>query len=431
MHTQKTVKISEIYLDNDNPRHVAIDNEPDIIKHLVAKENIKALAKSIVALGSTSPLERVALFSHPKVKGAYCSAEGNRRICALKLLADPSKAPNESTRKTFESLAKKLSSPLLTIDAVIFDDPETARPWISLRHEGPQDGAGTKPWNPVQKARWNAKGEGPNNPNIQASLLVDYAVKHGLVDEADRSGISVTTLTRYLSSPVFRHTVGLVDNKSLRVNVPKEEFDRVAERFLLDSVTPDSGVNSRTSAHQRKEYASKLRTEGVAPHGRMAEVDLLIAPVTTKTSTKRDSGSPKRRPRVIPSSFAAHIANPVLKRMYDELKGIDPDEFTFAATYLLRAVIEMSASLRLKKAGIAQPKELHQKLEKLADLLEKEGKTDREVKVLRTMANNKHSPFSPDTIGHFVHGGAVPTKTDLYACWDSVQELMSTIFIAK
>ena len=86
------VKLNQIYLDLNNPRHDPLDSEQDAIAHLVANSNIKVLAKHISEIGSTSPLELMALVPNPKVKNGYITAEGNRRLCALKLLNDPDKA---------------------------------------------------------------------------------------------------------------------------------------------------------------------------------------------------------------------------------------------------------------------------------------------------------------------------------------------------
>src|SRR5688500_8905980 len=101
------VDLARVYLDNVNPRHDPIDNEREIIAHLLAREYVKPLARDIAERGSLSPLERLAVIPHPSVRDAYISVEGNRRVCALKLLADPEKAPDESDRRYFRQQAAK------------------------------------------------------------------------------------------------------------------------------------------------------------------------------------------------------------------------------------------------------------------------------------------------------------------------------------
>ncbi|MCL2789868.1 MAG: hypothetical protein FWD79_04415 [Desulfobulbus sp.] len=104
---------------------------------------------------------------------------------------------------------------------------------------------------------------------------------------------------------------------------------------------------------------------------------------------------------------------------------MDADDFSFAATYLLRAVIEKMTVLFLRKQGSGNnPKELHVKLSLMADTLKNDGWNDRQLKFLRIVASDKDSRYSPDSIGNFVHGGAVPTKENANKMWDSLEEVI-------
>ena len=64
---------------------------------LLGKEKVRKLAEDIATKG-ISPLDRLGVTAHPKVNDSYVAVEGNRRLCALKLLADPEKAPTELMR---------------------------------------------------------------------------------------------------------------------------------------------------------------------------------------------------------------------------------------------------------------------------------------------------------------------------------------------
>ena len=115
-------------------------------------------------------------------------------------------------------------------------------------------------------------------------------------------------------------------------------------RFLFDAGDKNSGVSSRSTAEERKNYATKLRKEGDAPTTR----GLPATPATADSSGGKDDSStkPKRNNRgreydrtVIPASFKSHISkDKVLKRIYDEMRTLDAD-FAFSAAYLLRALI--------------------------------------------------------------------------------------------
>ena len=88
--------------------------------------------------------------------------------------------------------------------------------------------------------------------------MIDYARSQKLLPTDELDSISITTMTRYLSNPVFRDTLGLKDGKTLVITVPTDEFNRVVSRFLADILDPNSGVNSRTKIEDRKQYANKV-----------------------------------------------------------------------------------------------------------------------------------------------------------------------------
>lgn len=435
-YTIKKVNVSRIYLDNDNPRHDPIENEPEIISYLIKNEHVKRLARHIAEAGSTSPLERIGIVPHPKVRNAYIAAEGNRRLCAIKLLADPDKADTEANKRYFRNLATGMEALIDSFEAVIFDTHQEARRWVSLRHEGEQGGVGTLAWNSLQKTRFNAQEGGGSNPNIQASLLMEYARKSELLTNDEIDSLSITTITRYLTNPVFRSAMGLLDNKSLAITVPVDEFNRAIQKFLKDALEPGSGVNSRTSAAEREKYTNKLRKDGLLPTT-LDQPPTELSGESKKTPAaqpepkaestkepKRNNRSPDDRKTIIPADFTAHINDKTLKRLYDELRTLEAETYSFAATYLTRAVIERIATLLLKENGKPCPDELNKKLEHVAVFLADKGMTDRELKALRTMGSDRDSRYSPDTIGHFVHGGAIPTRVNAIKLWDSIEAVL-------
>lgn len=431
----KDVRVALIYMDRENPRHEAMDGDPEMIAYLLQHEGVRTLAKDIATKGSLSPLEMMALVPHPKIKGSFIPAEGNRRVCALKLLEDPDRAPSEPDKKYFRGLRDLMPKPIKQIEARVFKNKIEARPWVSIRHEGEQGGIGTKKWNAEQKARFNMEGSERSNPNAQATQLLEYAVESKLISDGEKADIAVTTLTRYLTNPVFRDTVGLQNSRDLNITVPKEEFDRAVTRFLRDAGNKDSLVSSRSSAEERKAYATTMRKDGDAPTTRGLPATPATAAATgskeeASTKSKRNNRGREHDRTVIPASFKTHISkDKVLKRIYDELRTLDAD-FTFSAAYLLRALIEQTCVLYLKQEskGKTPPKELHQKIEAVEKLLEAEGVDDRVRKNLRVMANNKDSTASPDTLGHFVHGGAVPSKQDVFRTWDNISGAFSHIY---
>lgn len=437
----KSISLSRIYLDPENPRHGEMANELSIIHHLIEKEDIKPLAKHIAETGGTSPLELIALIPHPKIKSGFIATEGNRRMCALKLLADPDKAKSERDKKYFRNLSEKLAEPITHMNAVVFDDRQSARQWFSLRHEGEQGGIGTKNWDAQQKSRFSMQ-EGGRTPNALAILLKDYAKERGLLSAQELESISITTLTRYLSNPVLRHALGLESASELLITVPTEEFEHALSKFLHDALTPGSGFSSRSDAAGRKRYAEQLVADGHAPTTRglppsapgaghspqdegRSEAEHSEPEVDQKPKA-RNKRNPDDRRYVVPVGYVANINDPIFLRLFKELQRIEAEQFSFAATYLLRATIEQATALYLMKHGHTPPKDFHLKLNRAAELLEANGldKRSKAIRQLRKMATSADSAYSPDTIGNFVHGGAIPTRVYAIRFWDSFTPVM-------
>lgn len=432
------VAVRNVYLDNENPRHDPIDNEPEIIAYLMAKETVRPLAEDIAAWG-LSPLERMAVTPHPRVKGSYVTLEGNRRFCSLKLLNDPEKAPTPADKKAFQEARSAMQNIPKDLEVVIFDSRDDARHWLRLRHGGEQGGKGTKQWKAAQKTRFEHQAGGAgSSPNQQALSMIDYARSRGFLKEADAARLSITTLTRYLSNPSVRDALALNDHRTMTITAPQEQFDVVVKRFLSDALD-GTDVHSRTSAADRKAYAAKLRKEKVTPADHLDEpIELNPAtggrigePESKSKKRQRDNLSPDKRRHVIPSEFTAKISNKVLKRLYDELKSIETEEHTFATAYLLRAFIEQLVVLYLKQNRIPHQADLHVLVGRLADYLQQQGgMTDRDVKPFRVMANQRHSTTSPETLGAFVHGSIIPTRAEINRTWDSIEPLVGVVLQA-
>lgn len=451
------ISVKRIYLDAENPRHEALPDEASIIRHLIAHESVRNLAKDIAEAGSVSPLEPLAVIRHAKIKTAYTVVEGNRRVCALKLLMDPDKAGTEKDRRYFSNLASGMEKGISKVQAVEFESREAAIRWFSLRHRGEQDGVGTKSWDTHQLARFNLRTN-TRDPNSQAVLLVEYAREHHLLTRQEVEALkanSITTLTRYLSNPVIRHALGLHDGNSIQVVVADQEFHRALTRFLRDSLSPEtSGVSSRTKVADRKAYASKLTQDGAAATGHSATPrmpgtdihpngeavppsassnpslpsptgDAAVAAGTGSGGTARSNQHPDKRRKVIPATFRVRIQDKALRRMYQELRDLDATVFTFAATALFRSVLEKSTALYLISAGKQPDQKLGEKLKQLNMALSEGGMSHRDLKFLRSISTDggKDSPWSPDTLGHYIHGGSVPTPSYIFRYWDNMEHV--------
>ncbi len=277
----KPVKVLDLLLYRDNPRHTNKGNQQEVIDYLVSDEEVFNLARHMSQMGM-NPLEFVAVF--PDGDGNLVVAEGNRRVCAAQLLTDPDKAP-ESIRSRIKALAAN-SQDVSEINVVEFDDYETAQPWLQVLHDGEQEGVGRRRWKPEQKARATTN----KSTDALAVALIDYAIQHGVISAADRPSIQISTATRYLANPTVRQALGIASTATsgiITIFTDEDRFTKVLADFF-DGIKGDTGGNkrlhSRSVSRDWLEYAKHLEDAFGVPDttAKSATVSL---PTQTKPTT--------------------------------------------------------------------------------------------------------------------------------------------------
>lgn len=154
---RENMSIDLLLLSDGNPRLDPSLGEDEAIFNMINDQNDKLieLASDIVKYG-LNPLDTIGVYPSETYRGFYEVGEGNRRICALKLLISPERIQhiNSSLYSKFLSLSKEYSTPN-SIEVVVFNDEISMRHWMEIRHMGEQSGKGLSKWNSVQKARFN------------------------------------------------------------------------------------------------------------------------------------------------------------------------------------------------------------------------------------------------------------------------------------
>lgn len=249
------VAVGRIFLAPHNPRFEPVETEAQAIERLCAREDVVPLARDIARYG-ISPLERFALTQLPGTAStpAYYVEEGNRRVCALKLLIDPERAPAK-LRSTFEEIADAWNEPLDTINAAVFSDTDTLRIWLDRTHSGPQGGVGRKNWSADQKQRFFG-----GSKNQLAQHVLDYAERERMITKAERQG-KLTTAQRFLNPAIFQEAIGLDQSNAseLQRTRPKADFDVMLRRFMRDLVE-GKAVTSRMNRPEITAYVRQLTT---------------------------------------------------------------------------------------------------------------------------------------------------------------------------
>ncbi len=314
---QEEIPLSKLFLDLQNPRFEPVKDEAAAIAHLAKDEKVSALAEDIVRQGGLNPLEIIGVILATGIKASskkYTVVEGNRRICALKLLGDPDLAPPEF-RKRFTKLAEKWKE-AKSLNALVFKSREEAKPWLERLHEGEKDGVGRRAWDAPQKQRFTGTAK-----NAPAMLLLDYAVEEGWVSKEETDGL-LTTIQRFINNPVLRNQLGIAgtDREVLRRDRPQEDFNKLAERFIKDAATSKNApmkmrkVHSRANGEDIVTYANNL-IQNVSTSGERIEPEVVNGDGSS-SQKKKQSRKTRPRPPEVPQTLHHDQA------LYDSLKKI-------------------------------------------------------------------------------------------------------------
>jgi hypothetical protein len=188
---EKTIKVTDIHLDQENPRFPPVNSQREAIDAMLTDqgEKIATLALDIYQNG-LNPSVKLILFKEGK---HFVDGDGNRRLTALKILETPSLADGfPKVRKRIDAILKRPGDVPTEVGCVIFSDRTAARHWISVNHGGEQEGRGQITWNPEQKDRFERK------PSIGLEAL-DLLTHKGFISAADKAQVNKSTLDRLLS----------------------------------------------------------------------------------------------------------------------------------------------------------------------------------------------------------------------------------------
>lgn len=354
-----TIAVDRIFLDQENPRHEPYQNQSEVIDYLCKDEYVFELAKDISKHG-LNPLELFALIPQGEKTGknaSYNVAEGNRRMCAIKLLNDPELAP-ANKRKEFEKLAEQAEN-ISEIQAVIFDNKDDVNLWLDRIHGGVQGGIGRKSWNAEQKTRHLG-----DKKNILAQYILDYAAEKKLITNEDRKG-KLTTVQRYLSNPLMREALGLDSSniEDISRNRSQEDFDLLLKQFLED--LKKGKVNSRSNAKAIEDYSRELGSIEGQTGKRVEPVSITTEPPTKQK--KKKSSPPKKpsKPQRLPYEEdifkkLQELSNYKLERIYYSVCSIHLEEHTSLISVGIWSFIESLTA----KAGRNSSTDFHSFLSK-------------------------------------------------------------------
>lgn len=368
---RQLVPVSKIDLDLNNSRFDSpAKNQDDAVKKIIelnrtsSGNKVIKLAQHIIQHGF-NPAEQVILFASGS-SGRYLDKEGNRRICAMKLLKKPSILPVDFLeKKRFETLAKQIKQKKITLDdpfCVIFEDEAVADLWVNVMHTGDNDGYGKIKWGSKEIENHKARIKGKKSNLLQ---LRDFIEQSEFTTPEMRTvfrKMPHTNFERLLSSDDIRKQFGIkFDKEGLFLIAPEEEVVTAIYRVAFDFVgNPDEAARKKVAdiytKEKRGQYIEGIKS--ILPKNTIEpqKVDIEISdePNEPLSLPKRGKVRIKKRKGMIPTGLIPEWATEKIRQVMIELEQIDFKNFPIASSVLFRIFFETILSAYLAKSGHLQ-----------------------------------------------------------------------------
>jgi hypothetical protein len=436
----RNIPLAALHLDIKNPRHEPQNDDLSEIKEFLAEQGSKIirLIRDIASSGM-HPAELPIVAPDDNDPQGFTVLEGNRRLLALRLLADPGLAEiagKPSIKRALEQIARQPEVPKIdSLYCVVFPDRDEAAHWIELRHTGMNEGMGIVGWDSFQVARFN------KTKYRIARMVAEHVRDNTPTDEQLRHAIPrmyLSTLARLVNDPGIREACGVqVDAEGLKFNLPRAEVDKALTRIVSDVALRKIKVGNVMNREDRHRYMGALAKENALPTPTAQRVDpYSVAAAQVAKRQKRGRPASTSRASLIASTCILKITEPRVNDVYLELRNLEVGRFTNCAAVMLRVFLELSLNAHAKNRFSFKPHGRHREVQlsdkilNAADYLEANKIRSRgELDAIRRMARDKNDLFGIPTLNAYVHNpNLAPRPTDLKITWNNMQSFMEALW---
>lgn len=442
-YERELIPLARLRLNKENDRHGPLPSEVECLDWLLThhRDHMLNLAKDIAEHG-LSPLDSILVLpASTETPGEYVVWEGNRRVAALKLLDDPNRCHDQGLYRRFAKTKNEAQAALPTeVECVVAPSNEEADRLIELRHQGPQDGIGTVPWDARQKERHQER----------LGKRGRYAFSHDVLDAiADRleadlrervQGMEfpISTLDRILKDTRARKFLGLSTEGGApqRVFEEKETLKGLV-KILLDLAEGRLPVRKVYTSDKIREYLDGFPKKNTPDPRTVLQEPV---PLTAHEGKLHDASVAKARPRpvaherkrLIPAGVSYRIEDARLNVIYHELRRLDVETYRNAVSVLFRVFLELSVDFYLDSQAVkyfAHDK-LASKIQKAVIHMKEKGWLDKKAsKGIDSAVSSKNDLHSVDTFHAYVHNRRFqPLPSDLNTAWDNLQPFLDVLF---
>lgn len=446
--------MASLLLDETNPRFPleGVESQREAINALLgdAPTKIVRLAEDIVAEGGLNPTELSVVVEED---GDYVVIEGNRRLAALKLLANPDLADDSATAARFRRVADRGTGPTSML-CYLAESREDAKHWLDLRHTGENGGVGVVEWNAEQQNNFRRRrGSQADRASIFCDAVArDFSNEPDLLaDIATVRRTRLTTLGRLLGDPHARGDLGVEfsgDDVIFHFDAP--DLLPVLKRLFSD-FAGKLGVSRIKSKEQRRSYIDEISDHLPHRSARLPEGRAPGRAAGAQSSEDANDGSPQLSlPDPAPSSSPVsrrrfpqeetvifkglRLANVNLRtsKLLVQSQQVGIDALPAVAGVMLRVVIECAVSYAVDTHSWASEsdnlrKKIRRVLLQLDPDCENPSKRDKQLDAAWTRSQDADG-LATQSMNAFVHNFvASPAPSEVRALSEAFRPMLERL----
>lgn len=447
------LSIDELLLDEDNPRLGRVGSQSQALERLIELNpaHFRTLMLSIKENGM-DPGDSLYVIEADE-SGDYIVLEGNRRLSAMKVLANAdileateiSATQRNALRRAVDGFDRSIVEP---IRCVLFLDRPEAHDWIYRRHARGAEGEGRIQWGSLEIQRFTG-----DRSILDVMEFIgrnaDYSPEEWASTRSMIESKKSSILARFLESAAGREHLGIVTIKDTDGRaIPMLTADPAWALNLLKRIIEDvrngaidtrrlnkasdiesyfaslpDEFRSKTTANKRKPKAFSdinLRDGVTKPEdGNSPEIEKQKKAATPRP---RRTLSPKRHEFQPPTFTKGQL-------LLHEAASIDAEQRTISAAFILRAFIEAAIDQYMANNQL-DPSETHNghrkdlslssRAEHVIQHMMRNGTKKKDLQGFRSQIMAPNSTISIESLNSFVHNKyGIPTPEAVRNGWDA------------
>ena len=448
------LSIDELLLDRDNPRLGSVQSQSEALASLVrlSPGHFRNLMASIRDDG-LDPGDSLYVVRSEDGQD-FVVLEGNRRLSALKVLANPdvlagTDLSDSEKRPLVQEATGFEPSQVEPIRCVRFDERDEANDWIRRRHTGVKGGEGRINWKPLEIQRFSG--------DYSTIDVIEFVGRNAGYSKGERAqaqsalgGGKSTNLTRLLESARGRSHLGITvqdegSRKTPVLGADPEWALSVLKRIVDDILSKKVNSRDLNKASDIEKYFAGLPPElqpgpDTAAATPKAFRDISFPgsrPKPRRKPAAKKKPVPRARKMLAPKNPFDVTGSKKLRMLVREAGSLNTERFPLSCAFVLRAVVELAVndymvanSLPRGRKGSGREFDLTKKADHVLKHIESGGAfSSSDFRAFRRNLLDKRSGCSIQALNGFVHAPYdVPTADALRAGWESTIPVLTATF---